>query len=153
MRNFGTGKMIYFRENHKILSVFAKIFATRILFLQKQQLFSNCVARCSYLTYIEKNLGKTNIFAWISCHQNIFTKMVPLFHMVLTSFAFFLRNLKTSQLLFFFAKIFGEIVAKILINFAYFWKQMFAQMIFTKMRKRKIPFQSYKQNEGNVAWK
>ncbi len=34
----------------------------------------------------------------VICHQNISTKMVPLFHLLLTSFAFFLRNLRKSKL-------------------------------------------------------
>jgi hypothetical protein len=44
--------------------------------------------------------------ARISCHQNILTKMVPLFHILLTKF--FPRNLSQSRLLLIFATIFAN---------------------------------------------
>jgi hypothetical protein len=47
----------------------------------------------------------------IACHPNIFPKLLPFFHMLLTSFAFFVMNLRKSQQLFIFALIDSKIFA------------------------------------------
>ncbi len=133
-----------FRENHKILSVFAKIFATRINFCKNSN-FSRTASRVAPVLHIfREDFREKNIFAKISRHENIFTKMVPLFHILLTSFAFFSKKpKKKSTFVNFSQKISARLSRKMFINFANFCKQMFAKIIFTKMRKRKSPFQSY----------
>ncbi len=77
-----------------VIHIFSQKLSPKQIFLQKQ-IFSRASAR-------------------ISCHLNIFTKMVPLFHMLLTSFAFFLRNLKKSTFRNF---------ANFFVIFAYYCKQ------------------------------
>ncbi len=79
------------------------------IFVKIHEFFAKyCISEIAQLlllyTYFRKNFRKKQIFsqkqifsrasARISCHLNIFIKMVPLFQMLLTSFAFFLRKLE-----------------------------------------------------------
>ncbi len=61
-----------------------------------QKTFSCWLAHAPVLhKFSPKTYGKTNIFAKsakISCYQKNFTKMVTLFHMLQTSFAFFVKK-------------------------------------------------------------
>ncbi len=103
-----------FRENRPKMLHFCKNIREphQILFFPNQQICSNCFY----------NTGKHIFPIQISCKQifreqlpkshfiKIFSqKIVPVFHMLLTSFAFFLRNLGKSQLFLIFTKIFATI--------------------------------------------
>ncbi len=140
-----------FPEKHPYILIFAKspdsfCFREKNTFLCKNNIFSNCSRSCSCLTYIfAKTFEKTNIFtqilAKINIFANIFAKICqnimsskyfhknsPLFHLLLISFAFFLRNFRNSPLL--------SILAKIFIIFAYF-----CQIFFAEIRRGKFSFQ------------
>ena len=73
---------VFFRENYLILCVL---------------LTFTCFREKIRKTYIfAKNFAKNIFRENLSCYKNIFTKMVPLYHMFLTSFAIFVVNLRKS---------------------------------------------------------
>ncbi len=91
-----------FLTNHQNLSVLAKVFAKIIIFyLENNKYLQAVYLTCSRLAQI---FAKTCQM----CHQNIFTKMVTLFHMLPKSFAFFVIDLRNNQHLLIFARNFRE---------------------------------------------
>ncbi len=93
-------KHLHFREKF-LTQTFAKTFG-------ETNIFAKICTKTN--TVLSRNFSQKQIFsrksATISPHQSIFTKMVSLFHLVLTSFAFFVINLSKSQHLLIFAKFF-----------------------------------------------
>jgi hypothetical protein len=100
-------KHFNFRENHEILFVFATILREkRNFFAKRARLFQTASRICSGLVHVFAKISEKQIVSLqfsqklifsqkavkISCHYNIFTEMVHLFHMLLKSFSFFLKN-------------------------------------------------------------
>jgi hypothetical protein len=84
----------HFRENHPTLSVFAKLFVNITQIFVKSAIFFILVLAfgSSFLRIFSLNCSGKQLFwlksAEISCHQNIFTKIVLLIHMELIDLSF-----------------------------------------------------------------
>ncbi len=119
-----------FSQKYLILPVFAKIsaktiqiqiFASTANFFKLPHAFASAFCENKFSSEMCQNL----------CYQNIFTKTVHLFHMMLTSLVFFVINLRQVNILVIFCENYRRYFLRISPPFSY----IFAYKIFAKMLK------------------